>query len=294
MIYYAEKDIIIRIIDDSDIQAIVKAEVENGEEAVPDKYLYTLKVLNESKNVMLIAKYKDEVAGYVNIRPLSSNGPFIGKGFSEILGLKVFDKYKNLGIEEKLIDVAERVGAEYSSTVFIGFELNSGEEALNKYVKRGYIPHKSGIWKKSEIYASCEDGNDLVLWLYKKKRINSIHKLLMMNTPEFPFLRWWKDRKKTIYTCVNIEKCQEIKEYDEVFLKAFKDNNFVSGIVSFKHEYDSYEELLETEGVKKILPFLEDDDVDKAIKFFKNFKGFEFVNDFGCVAIGIRVLDLKF
>lgn len=284
MIFHSDSDIVIRIMRDSDVDAIVKAEAEQGVQVSPEEFRRKLNEQNKFKNFTLIAFYKGVIAGYVNVFPLSNNGPLGGKGYAEIANLKIFDKYKDLNLEDKVLSFVEKVGAEYSGIVYLCVGVHDGNN-LNKYVQRNYVPHNSG---------ACDSENELVIWLYKEVGVPCIHKLSMLNTPEYPFLRWWEDRKKTIYTCVNVKKCKEVRVHDDVILEDFNSKDYVVGTVISKHEYVSYEELLKNEGVEKILPFLKNNDIEKALQFFKDFQGTDFIEKFGCVAFEIKILDEKF
>ena len=120
--------------------------------------------------------------------------------------------------------------------------------------------------------------------------MNRVHKFSMINTPERPYLKWLKDGIKTAEGRVNSEKYQGIQLGDEVFFTDTQSENFIKGIVIFKHEYVSFKEMLISEGVKNMLPFLNNDELEKGIKVYQNFPGAERVKKFGCVAIGIKVI----
>ncbi|MCR5225346.1 MAG: ASCH domain-containing protein [Alphaproteobacteria bacterium] len=120
-----------------------------------------------------------------------------------------------------------------------------------------------------------------------------MHKFSMINTRERPYLKWLKDGVKTAEGRVNTEKYQKIKIGDEVTFTDTKSDDFIRGIVTFKHQYVSFEEMLKTEGVKNMLPFLDDSDLEKGVQVYENFPGAERVRKFGCVAIGIKVTEAK-
>ncbi|MBR1735121.1 MAG: ASCH domain-containing protein [Alphaproteobacteria bacterium] len=120
-----------------------------------------------------------------------------------------------------------------------------------------------------------------------------MHKFSMINTPERPYLKWLKDGIKTAEGRVNSEKYQKIYIGDEIIFSDTKSYNFIKGIVTFKHRYTTFDEMLKSEGVKNMLPFLNDDDLEKGIQVYQNFPGSERVKKFGCVAIGIKVTESK-
>ncbi len=293
MIYSSESNIIVRNMDYSDIPLIVIPEIEQEGKIEMEKYICRLEEQEKCKNISLVAEYNDLIVGYINIYPFSPNGIFKRNGYSEIVDLKVFDKYKNLGFETKLMDVAEKIASDYSSTAYLNVDVCNWQ-ALDFYIKRGFTPHQSGIWHKKETdYRATNNVDEFVLWLSKKVDTTPVHKFPMLNTPEFPFLKWWRERKKTIYTCVNIGKWKRIEVHDEMILEDLYNNDFVRGKVIFKHKYDTYEDLLRAEGVQKILPFLNNDDILTAIQFFQIFRSFKFIEQFGCIALGIKILDEK-
>ena len=112
-----------------------------------------------------------------------------------------------------------------------------------------------------------------------------MHKFSMINTPERPYLKWLKDEIKTAEGRVNSEKYQKIKIGDEIIFSDIRSDDFIKEIVGFKHEYTTFEEMLKSEGVRNMLPFLSDDDLEKGIQVYQNFPGSERVKKFGCVAI---------
>lgn len=70
-------------------------------------------------------------------------------------------------------------------------------------------------------------------------------------------------------------------------------NQNIYGQISFKHEYKNFREMLLSEGVKNMLPFLDAEDLEQGIKVYESFPGAERVKKFGCVAIGINVIKAK-
>ena len=120
-----------------------------------------------------------------------------------------------------------------------------------------------------------------------------MHRFSMINTDERPYLKWLKDGIKTAEGRVNSEKYQKIAIGDEIIFTDTGSSDFIKGIVIFKHEYSTFEEMLKLEGVKNMLPFLADDDLNEGIQVYQNFPGSERVKKFGCVAIGIEVTESK-
>ncbi len=75
------------------------------------------------KAICLVAEYKGNVAGYINVYP---NGPQGDSGRCEIIDFGVLEKYRCHGIGAKLMDAAEQIAKEYSDTVWLGVGLHSG------------------------------------------------------------------------------------------------------------------------------------------------------------------------
>ena len=90
------------------------------------------------------------------------------------------EKYKDLEIEKKLLDITEQIASEYSNIVY-------------KYLKyvflRGYVLEESGVWyqnainstslnrkneNESAVFRNYE--NDLEFFLYKKLELTDIYK----------------------------------------------------------------------------------------------------------------------
>ncbi len=172
MIYYSDNDILIRNMVQSDAQIITDEEIAQGWYSTIDKYELRLKDQIGDRAVALIAEYKGNIAGYINIYPNSKWGAFANQGYPEIVDFGVLEKYRRHGIGSKLMDVAEKIAAKYADTVYLGVGLHSGYgSAQRMYIKRGYIPDGSGVWYGSSVcepYANCCNDDDLNLYFSKK------------------------------------------------------------------------------------------------------------------------------
>lgn len=171
MIYYHTDDILIRNMEQKDIQIITDEEIAQGWHATTEKYEMRFKHQTEGKSIALIAEYKGSIAGYINVYPNSEWGAFANKGYPEIVDFGVLEKYRRRGIGNKLMDIAEKIASEYSNIVYLGVGLHHGYgSAQRMYVKRGYIPDGTGVWygeKVCEQYADCCNDDDLVLYMSK-------------------------------------------------------------------------------------------------------------------------------
>ena len=115
------------------------------------------------------------------------------------------------------------------------------------------------------------------------------HSFSIMNTKERPYLKWLSEGIKTAEGRVNAEKYQNI-EIGEYVLFHYEEE-YIYGTVKFKHEYSSFREMLLNEGVPNMLPFLKNDEIDKAVEVYNAFPGSERVKIYGCVAIGIDIVE---
>ena len=126
----------------------------------------------ENKRKVFVAVCEGEVCGYCTLVLNPAEGPWIDKGYPEIVDLSVFNHMQNRGIGNKLLDVIEQDAAKISDTVFLAVGLHSGYGAAQRiYVKRGYIPDGNGVWyqgKPLEQYAPCCNDDDLLLFMSKK------------------------------------------------------------------------------------------------------------------------------
>lgn len=172
MIYYHDKELLIRDMVQSDAQIITDEEIAQGWDQTIEKYEMRLKHQAEGKCISLVAEYQGKVAGYINVYPNSQWGAFADKGYPEIVDFGVFVKYQKNGIGNKLMDTAEKIASQYSDIVYLGVGLHCGYgSAQRMYVKRGYIPDGTGVWYGESVcpqYTKCCNDDDLVLYLSKK------------------------------------------------------------------------------------------------------------------------------
>lgn len=147
MIYYNSNDIIIRDMIEADPKIITQEEQLQGwTHQKVEKYEQRLKDVAVGKCVALVAEYKGNVAGYFNVYFESESGAFCGKGWPELIDLGVLKKYRNHGIGNILMQVAEDIARKYADTVCIGVGLHKDYGAAQRmYVKRGFIPDGTGL-----------------------------------------------------------------------------------------------------------------------------------------------------
>ena len=173
MVYYNDKELIIRNMEEADARVFTDEEIAQGWHMDISKYLARLQDQSAGKCVSLTAVYKGLPAGYVSVYLTGLGGAFSGEGLPEIVDFSVLEKYRRKGIGSKLMDVAEEIAGQYANTVWLGIGLHSGYgSAQRMYVKRGYIPDGTGVWYRNKPCAQYEteiaNDDDLVLFLSKR------------------------------------------------------------------------------------------------------------------------------
>ena len=171
MIYYEDNEIKIRDLEPEDAPVITAEEIAQGWDASVEKYEKRLRHRTEMNATALVAEYRGQVAGYINVYPDSPWGAFADMGYPEIVDFGVLEKFRRHGIGSKLMDVAEEIASKYSDTVYLGVGLHSGYgSAQRMYAIRGYVPDCSGAWyngRALEPGAACQNDDELVLYMSK-------------------------------------------------------------------------------------------------------------------------------
>ena len=174
MIYGERNGIVVRDMCREDAQAFVDAERAQGWHSEIGKFEARLRDQADGVCISLVAEYRGEAAGYVHLYPVSTGGPFAGKGWPEIVDFAVLEKFRGRGIGSFLMDTAEGLAAGYADTVCLGVGLHSGYgSAQRMYVKRGYVPDGSGAWyedRPGDPYGGCALDDSLILHMSKKLR----------------------------------------------------------------------------------------------------------------------------
>ena len=161
---------IIRKLIESDIKHLSQGFINQGwpgREEILARYF--LKQESGEREV-LVAEVESAVAGYITILPSAKHGPF-AEIYPELSDFNVFKPFQNQGIGNLLMEEAEKRVKLVSDKVTLGVGLHSGYgPAQRLYIRRGYIPDGTGVWyrnKPLEMGASCQNDNDLVLYLSK-------------------------------------------------------------------------------------------------------------------------------
>ena len=173
MIYYNENDILIRDLVESDAEIIAHEEHLQGLlDKQPARYFRRLKDVADGKCVSLVAEYKGNPAGYINVYFDSQWGAFAGKGWPEIIDMRVLEKYQKNGVGNMLMNIAEDISKKYSDTVYLGVGVNSNYgSAFRMYVKHGFVPDGTGLWRNDEHlenYTDIKYDDDVIIYMSKK------------------------------------------------------------------------------------------------------------------------------
>lgn len=172
MIYFDNGEVLIRDMIPSDAQIITDEEIKQGWHQTTEKYEMRLVHQAEGSAHAIVAEYRGNVAGYINVYVQAIVGSFANLGMPEIIDFGVLEKYRKKGIGSILMDVAESIAAKSSDTVCLSVGVHNGYGAAQRmYVKRGYIPDGSGVWYGESVcpkYEDCCNDDDLVLFFSKK------------------------------------------------------------------------------------------------------------------------------
>lgn len=119
------------------------------------------------------------------------------------------------------------------------------------------------------------------------------HTLPMINKPDRPYLNWLVDGIKKAEGRVNSPACRKMKVGNTILLNGGRRGEYVYGTIAFKNEYATFEQMLRSEKVSNMLPFLSDEQVAEGVRTYSSFPRADRVRELGCVAIGITVTDFK-
>lgn len=170
MIYFETKSLVIRDLEENDVQPLVAGEIAQGWTSTRGKLDMRLEDAAAGRCVALCAVYDGTPVGYNHVY-LKADGPFADTDWPEIVDFAVLECMRGHGIGTALMDAAEKLAAETAQTVCLGVGLHSGYGAAQRmYVKRGYVPDGSGVWYEGKVctpYSACQNDDDLVLYFLK-------------------------------------------------------------------------------------------------------------------------------
>lgn len=170
MVYY-DKNLILKDMQQNDIDLLVAAECAQGWGTTPERFVNRLKDRDAGKCITIVALLDKMPIGYVSVYKNVDWGPIDFRGCPEIVDFAVLEKYRGKGIGTLLMDTAEDIAKGFGRKVFLAVGLHSGYGAAQvMYYKRGYSPDGTGAWygdrlaKRYNHY--CLD-DYLVLYLWK-------------------------------------------------------------------------------------------------------------------------------
>lgn len=167
MIYLEKNNLIIRTLEEKDIDQILLEEKHQGWHPTREKYELRLKDHEEGISIALVAIYKNQIAGYVNLYRYTKHGHY-----PEIVDLGVFERFRNQGIGNELMSLVEDIARIDSNYIYLAVGLHSGYGNAQKlYVKRGYIPDGKGAYFhgfEAKPYHEYVLGDDLVIHMSKR------------------------------------------------------------------------------------------------------------------------------
>lgn len=174
MVYYRDKSLTVRSMEEPDCQAFCQGFASQGWNKPLEQFQRYLEEQQKGLRKVLVALWNGEQAGYTTLLPEAPAGAFAGKGWPEVCDFNVLEKFQRRGIGNQILEVAEDLAGETSDTICLGVGLHNGYGAAQRlYVKRGYVPDGSGVWyhdAQMEQYAPCAADDDLILYFSKKLR----------------------------------------------------------------------------------------------------------------------------
>jgi GNAT superfamily N-acetyltransferase len=172
MIYYQKDTLLIRTMNENDIEKILNNYREQNWSKPREVIESYLTRQNNGELFMFVAEYENDTAGYTVLYPNAKHGAFANKNIPEISDFIVFMKYQRKGMGSLILDVAEKKAFELAGKVSLGVGVHSGYGAAQRlYIKRGYVPDGTGVWYNNaplEPYADCVNDDDLILYLMKE------------------------------------------------------------------------------------------------------------------------------
>ena len=171
--YFSDDKIFIRNMIEEDAQIFYETYLSYGWQSNIETYENYFKEQEIGIRKVFVAEFKDKVSGICTLVLNPSEGPWAGMNYSEIVDLRVFKSFQNLGIGNMLLEIVEQEAFKISEMVYLAVGLHSGYgEAQRIYVKRGYNFDGSGLWYKGkplEQYEPCVNDDDLVLFMSKQR-----------------------------------------------------------------------------------------------------------------------------
>ena len=174
MNYYEFDGLCVRSMIEADIDDFYNAFVMQGwgKHAYRSRFENYFKQQNEDKRMVFVAEKNGEICGFGTVLLKVKKGPFFHKDIPELADFNVLVKFRNQGIGNKLVEIAENACKEKSEYISLAISLyDYYGKALRMYIKRGYIPDGSGLWYNGKTVSfgeTCVNDDELVLYFTKK------------------------------------------------------------------------------------------------------------------------------
>ncbi len=174
MIYLQKDDIVIRSMKSDEPGIIFEEFLSQGWHPKYAVYETYYQEQQQQQRQVFVAEYQGNIAGYTTMCPFAKEGPFANQKIPEVCDFNVFERFREKGIGNLILDAAEAEAAKKSDKICLGVGLHHGYgSAQRMYIKRGYVPDGSGVWyqnRRLEQYHDCRNDDDLVLYLCKRLR----------------------------------------------------------------------------------------------------------------------------
>ena len=174
MIYYSENNLLIRSMEIDDARIIDETYLSYGWHSSLEEYENYYKEQEDNKRKVFVAVYEGKVCGLCTLVMNPAEGPWVGKGYPEIVDLGVFRHAQNKGIGNKLLDVVEQEAAKVSDTIFLAVGLHSG------------YGQPKGFMSSADIFRT------VMVFGIKENRWSSMRPVVMMMTCCFLCLKNYK------------------------------------------------------------------------------------------------------
>ncbi len=114
-----------------------------------------------------------------------------------------------------------------------------------------------------------------------------MYKLSIIDNDKLPFLKYIASGKKKAEGRAASEFVRNLKIGEKLLL--FSKAKFVICNIKYLHFYDSFENMIDTEGLENMVPFVAT--TEQALKIYRSFPGAQRVKTLGCCAIGLDFLE---
>ena len=118
-----------------------------------------------------------------------------------------------------------------------------------------------------------------------------MYTLNIINNKEMPFLQYIDLGIKKAECRIATPYIKNFKIGETLLLINNKDNEYVKCTIEYLHFYKSFEEMIASEKVNNLVPFVKTE--TEALKIYKSFPGSNRVKSFGCCAIGVKSIESK-